>query len=222
MSGSRVRAALAVAVLAVALTACAPGSVAVSGRGAAPTAGSPIAVFLGDSYTVGQGARVGYVPRTAAALGWTAVNLGESGTGYVAPGLVAGQAPYGDRVADVLRKDPGVVLVQGSTNDVGRPLDEVRQAAHDVFARLAARVERARIVVLGPLAPPGVDGAGVRAVRDVLADEAAAAGLTFLDPIAGGWLQPPDGLFADPIHPNDAGYRALADDLVAALRATGL
>jgi lysophospholipase L1-like esterase len=61
----------------------------------------------------------------------------------------------------------------------------------------------------------------VREVRTAVAQAATTARLSFIDPLAEEWLQPPEGLFADPIHPNDAGYRELADHLVTALRLRG-
>jgi lysophospholipase L1-like esterase len=180
-----------------------------------------VAVFLGDSYTVGFGGG-GYVTRTAQELGWTAVARGQSGTGYVNPSEVTGQSVYGDRVAELVAVHPGIVVVQGSTNDLGRPIGAIAIAARELYAQLARTLPDAKLVVLGPLAPPGVAQKDIGLIRDVLADAAHDAGLAFIDPIAQGWLQPPSGLFVDGVHPNDAGYAELADHLVAALRALGI
>jgi lysophospholipase L1-like esterase len=147
--------------------------------------------------------------------------VGENGTGYLATGAEPGMTPYAGRLAAVVAAHPDVVVVQGSTNDVGRPVGEVGRAAADLYAQLAGALPDADIVVLGPVAPPGVDPAGVREVRDELSSAARAADLAFVDPIAGNWLHPVDGLFADPVHPDAAGYRELAADLVAALRDLG-
>ncbi|CCH90113.1 conserved protein of unknown function; putative Esterase domain [Modestobacter italicus] len=177
-------------------------------------------VFLGDSYTVGVGG-TGYVARTAAELGWVAYAQGESGTGYRNPSTTPGQTVFGDRIAGVVAADPDVVVVQGSTNDVGERPRLVQAAATDLYAALHTALPAARLVVLGPLSPPDVDAGAVLALRDALAAAASAAGLPYIDPVAGGWLTPPDGLFADGLHPNDAGYAQLSDDLAAALHRLG-
>lgn len=198
-----------------AATGPAPGT-----SGATAPAPDPTVVFLGDSYTVGVGG-TGYVAQTAAELGWVAYAQGQSGTGYADPSTVPGQTVFGDRLAGVVAADPDVVVVQGSTNDVGERPELVQAAAASLYAALHVGLPTARVVVLGPLSPPNVPAGAVLALRNALAAAASTAGLPFIDPVAGGWLSPPDGLFADGIHPNDAGYAQLSDDLVRALRRLG-
>ncbi|WP_448615663.1 SGNH/GDSL hydrolase family protein [Modestobacter sp. URMC 112] len=184
----------------------------------------PTALFLGDSYTVGIGAsspEAGYVQRTAALLGWRAVTQGQGGTGYVNPSDDTGQSVYGGRLAEVAAAQPDIVVVQGSTNDVGRPWESVEAAATELYRGLRTAVPTARVVVLGPLAPPGVDPVAVGDIRNAVARAAFAAGVPFIDPIAAGWLLPVDGLYADPVHPDDDGYRELGEDLALALRTIG-
>jgi acyl-CoA thioesterase-1 len=180
-----------------------------------------VAVFLGDSYTAASEQGSGYALRTAVAMDWAAVLERFGGTGYVTAGQLPGGAPYADRLDEVVADDPDVVLVQGSTNDICSPVAAVGAAAEDLYAELQRRLPAARLVVLGPTAPPGVDRAAALAVRDAVEDAADGAGVPFVDPIAQGWLTPADGLYADPIHPNQAGYGQLADDLVEALRDEG-
>nr|WP_275585576.1 SGNH/GDSL hydrolase family protein [Blastococcus saxobsidens] len=173
---------------------------------------------MGDSYTVGLGGE-GYVERTARALGWSGVAEGQSGTGYVNPSGVAGQQAYGERVDDVAAHRPDVVVVQGSTNDAGAAPPEVSAAAAQLYADLAEALPAASVVVVGPVAPPGIPVEEVRAVRDAVARAAEGAGLPFVDPVAEDWLRRPDGLFTeDGIHPNQAGYDEMAERLAAALR----
>ena len=178
------------------------------------------AVLLGDSCTAASVDGGGYVPPTAEGMGWTPVLQAVGGTGYLAP--APGSGPYGSRVDEVVAGDPDVVVVQGSTNDVGYPVADVATAARELYAALAGRLPDAEVVVVGPLDPPGVDPAGVDAIRAVLAEEAGAAGLPFVDPVAGDWLGTGEGLYADPVHPNEAGYGEFATDLVGALQSAGL
>ncbi len=200
-------------------TASAPAATAARTADAAP----PVrAVFLGDSFTVGVGATgPTYAQQVAERMGWVRIDAAQSGTGYVADGGGGDRAPFGDRVDDVAAAGPDVVVVQGSVNDVGADPADVGAAAGDLYAELAAAVPDARVVVLGPPDAPGVPRDAVVAVRDALAAAAGDAGLTFADPIAGGWLTPPEESYADGLHPDDDGYAALADGLVAALRDAG-
>ncbi len=178
------------------------------------------AVFLGDSYTAASDDGGGYVPAAAEGMGWTPVLAGVGSTGYVDP--APGSGPYATRVADVVADEPDVVVVQGSTNDVGHPVADVRAAARDLYAALGEQVPAAEVIVLGPLDPPGIDRHAVDEIRAVLSEEADAAGLTFIDPVAEDWLGSGDGLYADPVHPNEAGYAEFAAELVGALRIAGL
>jgi lysophospholipase L1-like esterase len=215
------------------LTACGGAGRAAVPPTAAPTSAStaartadtapPVrAVFLGDSYTVGVGAAgPTYAERVADRLGWIRIDAAQSGTGYVADGGGGDRSPFADRVDDVAAADPDVVVVQGSVNDVGADPADVGAAATALYADLAAAVPDARVVVLGPPEAPGVPRDAVGAVRDALAGAAGVAGLTFADPIAGGWLTPPGDSYADALHPDDEGHAALADGLVAALRDAG-
>jgi len=94
-------------------------------------------------------------------------------------------------------------------------------AATRLYGELADALPDARIVVLGPLSPPVMDPAGAAAVRSAPRASAESLDLPFIDPITDGWLTPPDGLFADDLHPNDVGYRQLADQLVRTLKSAG-
>lgn len=211
------------AVLLVLLGCSAPsGDAPAAGPAAAPAPGEPPrALFFGDSYTVGFGGD-GYVQRTAELMGWTPVVNAQGGTGYLNPSATPGQTSYYGRLSEVLPADPDVVLVQGSTNDAGEPVAAVETAAAEFYRGLQAAVPTARVVVVGPLAPPGVDPQVIAEIRDALARASQSAGLPFVDPIAEGWLTPPEGYYFDTIHPNDAGYTEMAERLAAALRDAGL
>jgi len=190
---------------------------------AAPSAPGSAVVVLGDSFTVGVGSSTGrgYLDHLAEDMAWSVTAAAESGTGYVSPSVVPGYQPYGGRVAELASLRPSLVVVQGSTNDVGRSAADVGRAADALYADLRTQLPGTPVVVVGPLDAPAVDPAGVRAVRDALAEAAEEAGLPFIDPIEGGWLQPPDGLYADGLHPDDQGYAEFADELAAALQDQG-
>lgn len=185
----------------------------------------PVAVFLGDSYTFSDGApSLGYAAKTASQMGWRAVILGQIGTGYVNSGAASttpGQtnAVFAHRLPDVVTAHPAIVIVQGSTNDVGRySVGTVRQAAEAVYASLKRSLPGIPIVAVGPVAVPVLPVAQVAETRDEVAAAAKAAGLPFIDPVAERWLPDANLFRTDHLHPTAAGYTQYALDLVRDLR----
>lgn len=199
----------------------------------APTptpAGTDVAVFLGDSYTQGFGASA---PTTkwstlvANDAGWTEVNQGQGGTGYVTTAGVAscGQElcpTYPDRVADVIAASPDIVVIAGGQNDrwaLGADPEFVHAAVNETFRLIREGLPNARLIAVGPSTA-----------------EPATAMLTELD----GWVQAAAGrvdaeyvslldpvvirdemVVADGVHVNDAGHRAIADRVLATVLRAG-
>lgn len=165
--------------------------------------------ILGDSYAVGVGAtgNTGWVPKLARKLCWNDVRNAEIGTGYVNPGP-DGSTMYIDRAAEVAARQPALILVQGSTNDAGRP--GVTAAAAETYAALKAGSPNSQIVVVGPTAAPSINPDAVRRDRDEVRQAAQDAGLAFIDPIELGWLADDDDYGTDRLHPTDTGHEEYA------------
>ncbi|QOC56039.1 esterase [Gordonia phage Clown] len=174
--------------------------------------------FLGDSYTAGAGAapRQGYPERTALAdLGcYTVRGFGSGGTGYTNPGP-QGAGTFKQRVGQVIAARPGVVVVQGSTND--RDPAATGAAADAVFTELAAGLPDAVIVAVGPA--PALKHNPDEFITVSAAIQAAAErnGVRFIDPT--GWLSAAD-YTSDQVHPNDAGHLKYGTTLRKALLIT--
>lgn len=182
--------------------------------------------IIGDSYTDGVGVNsrgLSYSSRAAQSQCWNINRVAQSGTGYTNPGSRADTRPYTEpeRIRNALYGEPDLIIVQGSTNDEKRP--GVRAAALDVLSELRRQAPpETEVVAVGPTIPPDTDPAAIRTVRDEVASAAAEAGVPFIDPIERRWLTA-NGVYAtDGLHPNDAGHLEFADDLVTALRETGL
>lgn len=202
-----------------------PRPVAVS-RVAQATAPTPHHIlFVGASYTAGIGASApefGYAPVTARALGWSARVDAVPGTGYVNPGPPSdghpGDGTFAARLARLAPDPaPNILVLQGGRNDIGCPAPELRAAIQRTVALAKSRFRPAHIVLLGPIPATLPPDHGELAVAHELAVVAGATGVTFIDPIAEGWINVHNqrGYVGDvPAHPDDAGYAYIAKRLV--------
>ena len=179
----------------------------------------PLAVFIGDSLVQGAGGEgVTWPALVAEKKGWTQINLGRGGTGYV---KTAGKSGCGldvcpafpDMVPAAVAENPDVVVISGGQND-GR-LD-VSEASMDLFTGLREALPKARIVVISPLWRASEYPDSLTRMSRVLRRNAAAAGVEWIE--VGNPLEGKPQLFtADGVHPTAAGYRVLADTIAKKL-----
>ncbi|HLV73557.1 lysophospholipase L1-like esterase [Actinomadura hallensis] len=192
----------------------------------------PVVMFLGDSYTVGEGrvpSEITYASATARLLGWQVVVGGRSGTGFVMKrrdaflGLFEGQLGW--------RPAPDMLIVSGGHNDFRIPAQQVGAAAHVLLERARQRWPGTHIVLMGPIWGTGTPPQGAIEVRDALRDLARQLGVPFIDPIGGRWItgdpltgvgNAPRYIKRDRTHPTPAGHRYLATRLAGDLRRLGL
>ncbi|TFD91133.1 SGNH/GDSL hydrolase family protein [Cryobacterium lactosi] len=212
----------------------APAASAAPATSAAPAdsstapAGPDVAVFLGDSYTQGWGASnptMKWSTLVAHDAGWTEVNEGQGGTGYVSMAGVAscGQdncPTYPDRVAGIVSAAPDIVVIAGGQNDrwaLATDPDLVRAAVDTTFRLLRAGLPNARLIAVGPSTaePATAMITDLDAWVQAAADRVDAEYVSLLDPVV---IQS-DMVTADGVHVNDAGHRAIADRVLATVLA---
>ena len=168
-------------------------------------AAGPVVCF-GDSLTYGTGASPGmdYPSRLSGLLGVPVINAGR-------PGDTTADAL--ERLhRDVLPHSPGIVLITLGGNDLKN-----RLPLQEAFANLKAIIEQIQdsgaLVVVGgirvPLLGRGFDEEYERVCRET--------GALLVPDIYEGLLGR-DKFMSDPIHPNDRGYRIMAERFHAALR----
>lgn len=182
----------------------------------------PVSI-LGDSYTAGSGAEKGrsWANEITRRMCWKTNINGQAGSGYVAQGARPEYTPFPDRVAAVTDNGPALILVQGSTNDAGRPA--VQETAARTYADLRARAPQARIVVIGPTAAPSTKPETLLPVRDALRAATAEAGVDFIDPIELGWLPNPGSYNEqDRLHPTTLGAAEYATNTKAMLESMAI
>lgn len=171
---------------------------------------------LGDSVTHGTGAGPSedWPSLVAQATGWQVVNAG-------VPGDTAQLAQQ--RLAPLLEAHrPALLILEIGGNDLLR-----RRPPAEVKADLRAMLHTARAAgvatVLVAVPEPTLLGALAGRVRDaeLYAEVAKEEGVALVPEVLAQVLSEP-AWRADPIHPNAAGYRRLADGLLVRFKALGL
>jgi lysophospholipase L1-like esterase len=218
------------AVLAAVFSACAASPPARPAQPAPPPArpaqpAPPVAVFLGDSYTQGDGATAPgarWVNLVATAKGWDFVNLGRGGTGYLVTSSGCGLSVcpnYAGMIPEVAKESPDVIVVAGGQNEFhafNTTRQDVIDAIRKTYAELHARFPEAQIIAVGPSTPWDVNP-DVALFDRVVQDAAASAEARYVSLIEPNVIG--DGMLAeDKVHVNDAGHRAIAERVTAALR----
>ncbi len=170
-----------------------------------------IAVEQGESLTL-AGAFAGI-------YGADAVNLSVAGTGYVA-GNASGE-DYVTRADEVVAAAPDLVFVTGGRADAEFAAEDVEAAALELFARLAADLPDATVVVFTPTWDDDEPTAGYTAARDAIIGAAQASAVTLID-IGEPLVGQPDLVSEDGVTPNDAGLEAIATAMLEGLEGAGL
>jgi lysophospholipase L1-like esterase len=189
----------------------------------------PSALYIGDSYTFGQGpAEVSYACMAARRLSWFCHLSALPGTGYISGGpanrflvdpYLGMSTSFIERIPQLATVyEPDVVIFDGGRNDSLAPIE-------DVFKAMVATIEEARevwpaaeIVVIRPrfLARPGDDLGYDDEFFERL--ESTVRGVVVLDPIytlADTNTAPM--VIKDGIHPNRQGELAITAPLARSL-----
>jgi lysophospholipase L1-like esterase len=228
MSGvnTRIRLAVAAALCALVAIGVALSAPSTDPEGAGPRSGTGTRVaFYGDSYTLGTGAsspKKRWSTIVSAKRNWDEINPSVNGLGFITNRSVFGE---GDLPSMVIDAEPEIVIVTMGLNDNFSydfsATGIERQIGAD-FDRLHRELPDARIVVVEPFwytdeRPSSVDVIG-RWVRDA----AAEIGADYI-PEASHWIEGhPEWMADDGLHPNDAGYAAIAEKMHARLEKLGL
>jgi len=168
-------------------------------------AGSEIIICFGDSLTAGIGAGAGkaYPAQLAKMIGKPVINRGISGD------TTASARRRLNR--DVLSAEPDIVLITLGGNDLKNGV-----AKNIAFGNLKYIVEtiqnQGARVIIGGLKFPGRDQGFGQGYEDL----AQQTGATLIPDIFAGIVDNPS-LMSDPIHPNNAGYRIIAQRFNKAL-----
>ncbi|MFD2792058.1 SGNH/GDSL hydrolase family protein [Promicromonospora vindobonensis] len=192
------------------------GTPAVVGVDAEP----PVALFVGDSYTVGQRASSPakrWSTLVARELGWVERNVADGGTGFVSRNPDRGLLSYEEQLRSVREpRQIDVVVIAGGQNDFPELREtpaEVFRAVADTYELAARRFPDAQIVAVGPSTPweIGLEARALDSAVRAAAERHDATYVSMIDPD----VVPDRHVDADGVHVNDKGYGAIARRVVA-------
>ena len=176
----------------------------------------PVVVAIGDSIMEGHGLdpSQAWPSLLAREYGWRLTNLASDGSGFVTAG--SNGDTFADQIAVAVRLNPSIVLVSGSSNDLGSDDVTIAGKTAATIRALHAAVPRAEIFAVSPVwndtsVPPQLNSIDLDVVHAV----AAVGGYT-LDigqPLSGR----PGLLQSDDVHPTPAGQQLIAEAVSKAL-----
>jgi len=186
---------------------------------------APRVAFYGDSYTLGTGASdpsLRWSSIICAERGWQEFNPSVNGLGFVNNRATDGE---GDLPALVIANDPSIVFITMGLNDnfsYDRAANQIRLRITEDFTRLATALPDARFIVVEPFWYTDRRPESVEVIIGWVRDAAAAIGADYI-PGASHWIEGhPEWMASDGLHPNDAGYAAMAGRRDAELTKLGL
>jgi acyl-CoA thioesterase I len=178
----------------------------------------PVVVAIGDSIMEGHGLAVGqaWVAKLAKQDGWRLTNLASDGSGFLKVGN------KGDTFADQARKAialrPSVVLISGSSNDLGEPNTALAKATAATVKALRSALPTAKIIAVSAVWGATSVPAQLSDINSQVKSAIAAVGGEYVDigqPLSGH----PELMQSDAVHPTAAGQHVLAESVTDALRA---
>ena len=190
---------------------------------AARASGETVVAFYGDSYTRGTGASAPdnrWSTIVSAERDWTEVNPSRNGLGFV-----NNRGRGADLVEQVIAARPDIVIsTMGLNDNFSMPArsEEIEAAITQDFEKIRAALPEARLIVVEPF---WYTAQRPDSVEQIIGWVRAAALTVDADYIPGAsyWLDGHPEWFADDgLHPNDAGYAALAERMDAELSTLGL
>jgi len=173
-------------------------------------------VAIGDSIMSAHGlnADQAWLAVVAQTHGWKLTNLASNGSGFVTVGDDGDT--FSDQTLVALSLHPDVIILSGSSNDLGVSSDVLANATTALIKRIHLVLPQTKILTVdaiwGATDLPGQLGEMDTAVKQASVD----AGGAYLD-IGQPLAATPDLMQADGVHPNAAGQIALAQAFDAAL-----
>jgi acyl-CoA thioesterase-1 len=183
-------------------------------------AGQPVVVAIGDSIMKGHGltGSQAWPALIAKDNGWALTNLACDGAGFVTAGDANDCADdFAGLVAQAVKLNPRLILISGSSNDLGVDNNRLLPQTQSVIGALHSALPGATIVGISAVWNDTAAPDQVNDINDQMRSAIKLARGTYLDvgqPLAGHreWLQ------GDDVHPTATGQQVLATRIAAAIR----
>lgn len=191
---------------------------------ASSAATRPVVVAIGDSIMKGHGlsAEQAWPAMLAATNGWDLTNLACDGAGFVAAGDDNDcGADFSGLVSEAVALHPALILISGSSNDLGTDNEQLNSETESVVSSLRAKLPATTIVGISTVWNDTVAPNQMDDINEQVRTAIPAVNGTYLDigqPLAGhrSWLQ------SDDIHPTVRGQQQLAKVIAGAIRSAKL
>lgn len=176
----------------------------------------PVVVGIGDSILMGHGLDPdqAWLSILATREGWRLTNLASDGSGFIT------QGDNGDTFADQAKAavslHPDIIIVSGSSNDLGDSASAIAAATTATIAKLHAELPATRIIAVSGVWGDTSLPTQMNAINaDVIAATAAVGG-TYLN-IGQPLSDRADLMQGDDVHPTAQGQMKLAHAVLASL-----
>lgn len=178
-------------------------------------------VAIGDSIMDGHGLDPDQSWPSVVAVynGWHLVDLAADGDGFVAKGDDG--SIFADQVAEAVELDPAMVIISGSSNDLGVSEADVQNSMVSAMRTLRQDLPRTRIVAVSPVWNENERPAQLDEINDDMASAVKSVGGAYLD-IGTPLLGKPGYMQSDDVHPTAGGQLVIAAAVEARLRAAHL
>lgn len=180
----------------------------------------PVVVAIGDSIMKGHGLppSQAWPAVLAVSNNWNLTNLACDGAGFVAKGddNDCGSA-FADLVDDAVATHPELVLISGSSNDLGVDNAQLSSETASVISSLRAKLPTTTILAISTVWNDTAEPDQMADINEQVRTATLAVHGTYIDigqPLAGhrSWLQ------ADRVHPTERGQKELAKAVAKAIR----
>lgn len=181
----------------------------------------PLVVGIGDSIFMGHGLDPdqAWLAVLAKSNGWRLTNLASDGSGFVTAG--DNHDTFADQVAAATSLHPDVIVISGSSNDLGATNAQVMTATSAAINALHLALPATKIIAVSAVWGDTALPPQLKSITADVATAVAAVGGSYLQihqPLAGksNLMQPDD------VHPTAAGQRVLAAAVQRAIARHGL
>lgn len=174
--------------------------------------------FMGDSFTAGARASTRghrWTSVLAEKNNWLELNYGKGGTNYGSQTDLPGGEAYSDRLTDLIISRPDIVIISSAGNGISK---NQQPAIRKTLQHLRSELPDAQIITISPFYRAYDKEMPTRFVgfAESIQNEVEDVGGHYID-IGNPLYGKTNVLAEDGLHPNDAGYKLIAEAIDGAI-----